>query len=68
MEEEEEEEGKGALATMEGKEEIEEDFFVVSISPSNFMFMLNARHFPCACSNERQDEEELAGECNNPPN
>jgi hypothetical protein len=49
-EEEEEKEGKGVLAMKEGKEEVEEDFFIVSIFPSHSMFMLNARRLPSACS------------------
>jgi len=66
---EEEEEGEGALAEVkEGKEEVEDDFFI--IPPSHSIFMPNARPCPRTSSegqpNEEEEEEEEEEE-GNPP-
>ena len=58
MEEEEgEEEREGALAeAKDGKEEVEEDFFI--IPPAHSIFMSNARPCPRTSSEGRPNEEE----------
>ena len=66
--EEEEVEEEGALADLkDGKEEVEEDFFI--IPPSHSIFMFNARPCPRTSSKGRPNgaEEEEEEEEGNPP-